>query len=64
MSLKWAAEALMARVFLFYTGYYDKEALPLPDGGSITKQQATDWLVDCIENSGHDLVSDFRNLWP
>ena len=54
----------MARVFLFYTGYYDKEALPLPDGGSITKQQATDWLVDCIENSGHDLVSDFRNLWP
>ena len=25
---KWAAEALMARVFLFYTGYYEKESLP------------------------------------
>lgn len=61
---KWAAEAMMARVFLFYTGYYRKEALPLPDGGSVTKQQVTDWIVDCIEHSGHDLVSDFRNLWP
>lgn len=61
---KWAAEAMMARVFLFYTGYYEKESLPLPNGESITKQQVTDWLVDCIENSGHDLVGDFRNLWP
>jgi len=61
---KWAAEALMARVFLFYTGFYQKESLPLPDGGSITKSQVTTWLVDCIENSGHDLVGDFRNLWP
>lgn len=34
---KWAAQALMARVFLFYTGYYQKESLPLPDGGEISK---------------------------
>lgn len=61
---KWAAEALMARVFLFYTGYYQKETLPLPDGEFITKQQVTTWLVDCIENSGHGLVGNFRNLWP
>ncbi|MDD4777245.1 MAG: RagB/SusD family nutrient uptake outer membrane protein [Fermentimonas sp.] len=62
---KWAAEALMARVFLFYTGYYSKEELPLPEGeGSITKTQVIGWLDDCISNSGHDLVSDFRNLWP
>lgn len=61
---KWAAEALMARVFLFYTGYYNQESLPLTEGGVITKQEVTNWLVDCVENSGHDLVSDFRNLWP
>lgn len=61
---KWAAEAMMARVFLFYTGYYNKETLPLTEGGEITKQQVTDWTVDCIEHSGHDLISDFRNLWP
>ena len=29
---KWAAEALMARAWLFYTGYYEKEELALPDG--------------------------------
>ncbi|MFT3751703.1 MAG: RagB/SusD family nutrient uptake outer membrane protein [Paludibacter sp.] len=60
---KWAAEALMARVFLFYTGYYGKQTLPLTGGGEITKQQVIDWTVDCIENSGHNLIPDFRNLW-
>lgn len=61
---KWAAEALMARVFLFYTGYYKKESLPVADGGSVTKQDVSNWLEDCITNSGHGMVSDFRNLWP
>ena len=60
---KWAAQALMARCFLFYTGYYQKEAMPTADGGSITKQQVVTWLEDCIANSGHQLVGDFRNLW-
>ena len=62
---KWAAEALMARVFLFYTGYYGKDSLPLPEGeGSIGKTQVTEWLQDCISNSGHGLVANFHNLWP
>lgn len=60
---KWAAEALMARVFLFYTGYYQQQTLPLAQGGEITKQQVVGYLTDCIDNSGHDLVEDFRNLW-
>lgn len=61
---KWAAQALMARVFLFYTGYYQKADLPLTSGGSVTKAQVIQGLEDCIANSGHDLVNDFRNLWP
>jgi len=60
---KWAAEALMARVFLFYTGYYQTQTLPLTDGSEITKQQVVGWLTDCIENSGHGLIPDFRNIW-
>lgn len=61
---KWAAEALMARAFLYYTGYYDKTELPLQDGTSIGKAQVITWLDDCIDNSGHGLISDFRELWP
>lgn len=66
---KWAAEALLARVYLFYTGFYQKDALPLMDAegaitGSISKAEVISNLEDCIANSGHELVSDFRSLWP
>ena len=61
---KWAAEGMMARVWLFYTGFYKKSELPLTEGGSITKAQVATWLEDCIQNSGFGLVSDQRNLWP
>ncbi len=61
---KWSAEGLMARVWLFYTGFYKKSELPLTEGGSVTKAEVVTWLEDCIANSGHGLVSDQRNLWP
>ena len=61
---KWTAEAMMARVWLFYTGFYKKADLPLAEGGSISKAQVVTWLEDCIQNSGYGLVSDQRNLWP
>jgi starch-binding outer membrane protein, SusD/RagB family len=57
---KWAAEALIGRVYLYYTGYYQKADL----AGVITKAQALAYLEDVISNSGHGLVSDFANLWP
>lgn len=56
---KAAAEALQARVFLFYTGRYAKTELP----NGTTKKQVVADLEDCINNSGHKLVSDQRNLW-
>lgn len=66
---KWAAQALLARVFLFYTGFYSKDALPLMDdegnlNGNITKAEVITALEDCIANSGYSLVKDFRSLWP
>ncbi len=61
---KWAAEALMARAYLFYTGFYNKTELPVAGGGSVTKQQVISYLEDCITNSGHTLVGDQRNIWP
>lgn len=61
---KWAAEGLMARIFLFYTGYYQKTDLPLPGGGSITKAQVISWVDDLVDRSGAALLKDPRNMWP
>ena len=61
---RWAAEGLMARVWLFYTGFYKESDLPLAEGGSVTNDQVVAWLEDCIQNSGFGRVSDQRNLWP
>ncbi|MCQ2974834.1 MAG: RagB/SusD family nutrient uptake outer membrane protein [Bacteroidales bacterium] len=61
---KWAAEALLARTFLFYTGYYNQESLPNADGGTVSKSQVISLLEDCINNSGHALLPDQRSLWP
>ena len=57
---KWAAESLLGRVFLFYTGYYGQTDL----AGVVSKSQALTYLEDVITNSGHGLVSDFASLWP
>lgn len=61
---RWAAEALLARAWLFYTGYYNKDTMPTTDGKGVTKAEVVAYVDDCIANSGHDLLSDFRNLWP
>lgn len=59
----WAAEGFLARVFLFYTGFYEKDSMPLNNGETLTRSEMVEYLADCINNSGHGLVSDFRNLW-
>ena len=75
---KYAAEALLGRAFLFYTGMYcngtDLVALTstsynpissvdLPDGTTLTKQDVIGYIDDCVNNSGYELVPDYRNLW-
>ncbi len=57
---KYAAEALLARVYLYYTGYYGKSDL----AGVVTKAQALAYLEDVVTNGGYGLVSNFANLWP
>jgi len=57
---KWAAESLIGRVFLYYTGYYNKADLV----GSVSKAQALTYLEDVISNGGFGLVDNFANLWP
>jgi hypothetical protein len=57
---KYAAEALMGRVWLFYTGFYKKS-----DMAGITKSQVITWLEDCANTSvsKFDLEDDQRELW-
>lgn len=60
---KYAASALLARVYLFYTGYYGKE----PQVEGVTKASVLQGLEDFIavaESEGYGLVDEFKNLWP
>lgn len=55
---KWAAEALLGRVFLYYTGYYSKDDL-----AGFSRQDAAAAVNDVIDNSGYGLVDNFASLW-
>lgn len=61
---KWTAQGYLARIFLFYTGFYKKDGLPTQEGTTVTKSDVISYLEDCINNSGFALVSDQRNIWP
>ena len=56
---KWAAQGLLARVFLFYSGVYGSNL----DAGGVAVNQAyvLAELEDLIMNSGHDLFEDYAD---
>lgn len=57
----YAAKALLARVYLFYTGYYGKEP------ADVTKAEVLQGLEEFISvapSKGYGLVADYKNLWP
>ncbi len=58
---KWAAEAELARAFLFYTGYYSKNSMPVAGGGELTKSQVLDLLKDIIDNGNFSLLPDYSD---
>ncbi|MDE6109944.1 MAG: RagB/SusD family nutrient uptake outer membrane protein [Muribaculaceae bacterium] len=55
---RYAAESMLARVYLFYTGYYGKEL------EGLTKAEVVNYLDDVVANGGYSLVEGFKNLWP
>jgi len=54
---KYAAEALLERAYLYYTGYYGTE------NEACTKQEAIDALNDVIQNGGYELEPDYADLF-
>ncbi len=58
---KWAAEGLLARVFLFYNGVYGGDLQA--ENRLIDQGQALNYLEDLISNSGHDLMTDYDEIF-
>ena len=58
---KYAAEALLGRVWLFYTGFYKKSEM-----AGISKAQVISYLEECANTSvsKFDLEDDPREIWP
>ncbi len=55
---KYAMEAMLARVYLYYTGYYGKEL------ANLTRQEVLDGLDDIVKSGNYSLIPEFKNLWP
>lgn len=75
-AMKGTAEGFLARAYMFYEGFYNKAGelssanlagieLPEQEGvnGPLSKAQVISYLEDCINNSGAQLISDYRQLW-
>ena len=54
---KYAAEAMMARAYLYYVGYYGQE------NEGCSKQDAIDALEDIINNGGYELEANYADLF-
>lgn len=60
---KYAAEAIFARAYLFYSGYYGADPV-YSDGTVISRQDALAAVEDIISQGKYQLVPEFKNLWP
>ena len=75
---KYTVAAMLGRIWLFYTGFYCNgtttadlvstnyaplTSVELPNGTTLTKEDVVKAIDDCVNNSGYELVPDFRNLW-
>ena len=74
---KFAAEAFIARAYMFWAGFYKKvgelatgsaPAIELVEqegcnGGSLSKEDVVAGLKDIVSNGGYKLCEDFRSLW-
>lgn len=54
---KYAVEALMARAYLYYTGYYGEEH------PACSKAEATAAINDVVDNGGYELEENYADFW-
>lgn len=65
---KFAAEAVLARAYLYYTGYYGKEPGFTNESGEtvgvVTKAEALAAVEDVIASGNYDLLDSYKDFWP
>ncbi|MFG6427558.1 RagB/SusD family nutrient uptake outer membrane protein [Lepagella muris] len=65
---KYAAEAVAARAYLFYTGYYGKEpGFTDAEGktiGTFSKSDALAAVEDVISSGQYELLENYKDFWP
>lgn len=60
---KYAAAAMLARVYLFYDGVYNNNQRQEMPGG-LTKEKALKYCEMVIDSAKYSLEPEFKNLWP
>jgi len=60
---RYAAGAMLARVYLFYDGVYNNNQRGTMPGG-LTAENALKYCEDAIKSGQYSLESDFKDLWP
>ncbi|MBB6462572.1 RagB/SusD family nutrient uptake outer membrane protein [Flammeovirga kamogawensis] len=60
---KWAAKAELVKMFMFYTGVYQKSEMPVEDSNAFTQQDAVNMLEEIITKSGKTLSAKYEDLF-
>ncbi|NLR90335.1 RagB/SusD family nutrient uptake outer membrane protein [Flammeovirga agarivorans] len=60
---KYGAKAELVKMFMFYTGYYNQQTMPVEGGAAIDANQALTMVDDIINNSGRMLIENYGDLY-
>ncbi|WP_338239118.1 RagB/SusD family nutrient uptake outer membrane protein, partial [Persicobacter diffluens] len=60
---KYGAAAELIKMFMFYTGFYQKDALPLPEGGQFTRTEAIALAEDIMTKGPATLATNYADIF-
>ncbi|NME68120.1 RagB/SusD family nutrient uptake outer membrane protein [Flammeovirga aprica] len=60
---KYAAMAELVKVYMFYTGYYKQESLPVAGSNPITKDMVISYAEEIINSGNYELEENYADLF-